>query len=286
MITPEIFNFTTKENIQLQATLHRAAQHRKDITIVYFHGGGLLYGVSTDLPELYINEFLNAGYDFLALDYPLAPEATLPLILQSAFELLSFYLKNFATIFGLKNYSYVLLGRSAGAYICFMMCARFAKNKALRPQAIISLYGYARLDEPTFSSPSKHYKKSATIPDENIKKMISDEPVTYGPMNLRFGLYIKARQKGTWIQQLCGTDDPQKYSLDDDVLQTFPPTILAAATLDPDVPYRISKALSKRIPNAQLITLYEEVHDFDRDIHHAAGKSTYKEIVHWLNATI
>ena len=282
MTDPEIFSYITKENIQLHATLHRANRNRKNLTILYFHGGGLLYGISADLPEIYINEFLNSGYNFLTLDYPLAPETKLNLILKSTFELLSFYLKNFDTIFSLESNAYVLMGRSAGSYICFMMYDRLIKNKISLPKALISLYGYARLDEAEFNTPNKYYKKLAIIPDESIKKIISDQPVTYGPMNLRFCLYIKARQEGTWIQQLCGTDDPQKYSLSDETLTMFPPTILAAATLDPDVPYRISKTLSKRIPNAHLITIYQDIHDFDRDIHNAAGKATYEEIIKWL----
>ena len=282
MTDPEIFSYITKENIHLHATLHRAKRNRKNLTILYFHGGGLLYGISADLPEIYINEFLNSGYNFLTLDYPLAPETKLHLILKSTFELLSFYLKNFDTIFSLESNAYVLMGRSAGAYICFMMYDRLIKSKALLPKAIISLYGYARLDEVEFSTPSKYYKKLAIIPDESIKKIISDQPVTYGPMNLRFCLYIKARQEGTWIRQLCGTDAPEKYSLSDEALKMFPPTILAAATLDPDVPYRISKTLSKRIPNAHLITIYQDIHDFDRDIHNASGKATYEEIINWL----
>ena len=99
MTDPEIFSCITKENIHLHATLYREKRNRKNLTILYFHGGGLLYGISTDLPENYINEFLNSGYNFLTLDYPLAPETKLHLILKSTFELLSFYLKNFNTIF-------------------------------------------------------------------------------------------------------------------------------------------------------------------------------------------
>lgn len=286
MNKPEIFSFVTEENIKLNVNLHRAKNNRKNITILYFHGGGLLYGVRDDLPEIYINKFLNAGYDFLALDYPLAPESKLDMILKSAFEMLFFYLKNLDKVFELKNNKYVLFGRSAGAYLSFMMCDMLIKNQALMPMAIISLYGYARLDEVQFNTPSKYYNKLANVPDESIEKIISDSPVTYGPMNLRFSLYIKARQEGTWIKHLCGKEDPTKYSLDEEKLKAFPPTILAAATLDPDVPYRMTKTLRKLIPNSHLITIYKEVHDFDRDVNDESGRLTYEEIIKWLEDRI
>lgn len=282
----EIFSFVTKENIQLNMNLFRAKTFRKNVTVLYFHGGGLLYGVRDDLPEIYINTFLNAGYDFLTLDYPLAPELKLGVILESAYQEILFYLKNHDSVLGLENKDYLLFGRSAGAYLCFMLCDRLMKNNDLLPSAIISLYGYARLDEAPFSTPSKYYNKLAKVPDESLEKIISDSPVTYGPVNLRFSLYIKARQEGTWIEYLCGEEDPAKYSLDEENLKGFPPTILAASTLDPDVPYGASKKLRKLIPNSHLITIYGEVHDFDRDINSESGRSAYEEIIKWLEGRI
>ncbi|WP_346355561.1 alpha/beta hydrolase [Azotosporobacter soli] len=279
----ESFCFTTKENIRLTFELHRAKSKRKNITVLYFHGGGLLYGTRDDLPTPYLQQFLAAGYDFLALDYPLAPEAPLPLILRSAFEALSFYFANRQDGFNLQNERYILFGRSAGAYLSLMLCALLLKNKTTPPLAVISLYGYARLDEPQFAAPSKFYNKLPPVPDETIAKIVLGAPQTYGPIALRFSLYIKARQDGTWLKQLCGDENPANYSLDEATLAVFPPTFLAAATLDPDVPYRMSKTLSKQIPNARLLTLYREAHDFDRDTSDESGRFVYEEILSWLD---
>ena len=286
MNEPEIFSFVTEGNIELNYNLYRAKNYRRNITIIYFHGGGLLYGVRDDLPEIYIDKILNSGYDFLTLDYPLAPESKLDVILKSSYEEILYYLKNCEVVFGLKNKKYILFGRSAGAYLCFMMCEMLIKNNDLMPMAIISLYGYAKLDEVQFNTPSKYYNKLSQLTDESIEKIISNTPVTYGPMSLRFSLYIKARQEGTWVKQICKKEAPTKYSLDDEKLKNFPPTILAATTLDPDVPFRISKTLCKLIPNSHLITIYGEVHDFDRDINNESGRLTYDEIIKWLEEKI
>lgn len=286
MNEPEVFSLVTEGNLKLNADLHRAQSNRKNITIIYLHGGGLLFGARNDLPELYINKFLHSGYDFLALDYPLAPESKLEQILNSVSSLLTFYLENTDSAFKLKNNKYVLFGRSAGAYLAFMLCNKLINSKAPLPAAIISLYGYTKLDEMQFNTPSKHYNKLAKVPEESIEKIISDSPVTYGPMASRFSLYIKARQEGTWTSYLCGPEHPAKYSLADEALRSFPPTILAAATLDPDVPYRMSKSLLKLIPNSHLITIYREVHDFDRNLNDESGRLTYDEIIEWLDDKI
>jgi len=275
----ETFSFVTRENISLNMNLQRAKSNRKNIVVIYFHGGGLLYGTRDDLPKPYVEQFLQAGYDFLAVDYLLAPEAKLDLILQSAFETLIFC-QNDPKLSSLTS-KYILFGRSAGAYLAFILCDMLLKTAAA-PLALISLYGYARLDDPQFNTPSKYYSKLPVVSDESIRKIIAKTPVTYGPMDLRFSLYIKARQEGSWIKALCGNESPEKYSLSNEQLQNFPPTFLAAATLDPDVPYRISKTLSRLIPDSHLLTIYQEVHDFDRDTTNDSGRQTYSEILSWL----
>lgn len=286
MIEHEILSFVSEENIKLEMNLYRAKDNRKNITILYLHGGGLLYGVRDDLPELYINKFLISGYDFLSMDYPLAPESKLGTILETTYEEILYFMENHQNLFGLESNEYVLFGRSAGAYLCFMMCQKLIDNNNLLPKAIISLYGYSGLDEISFNTPSRHYNKLARVSDESIEKIISHSPVTYGPMSARFSLYIKARQEGTWVRFLCGKENPAKYSLDTEKLKNFPTAILAAATLDPDVPYKMSKTLSKLIPNSQLITIYEDTHDFDRDINKESGRLTYGEILKWLEEKI
>lgn len=131
MIESEIFSFVTKEGIHLNMNLFRAKLSRRNVTILYFHGGGLLYGVRDDLPEIYIHTFLNSGYDFLTLDYPLAPESKLDVILASSYQEILYYLNNHNGVFGLENKEYLLFGRSAGAYLCFMLCDMLIKN--IRP---------------------------------------------------------------------------------------------------------------------------------------------------------
>lgn len=286
MNSPKYFDFITSEQIKLTMNLYRASKNRKNITILYFHGGGLLYGQRDDLPSVYLNKFLDSGYDFLALDYPLAPESNLNSILKSAYEETTYFIEKYKEVFELKNKEYVFFGRSAGAYLCFMLTNMLINNEKLTPSAIISLYGYARLDEVQFHTQNKYYCKFPSISDESIKKIILDKPITYAPLDLRFSLYVKARQEGKWIGYLCNDEDPKRYSLSETELNKFPPTILSAATLDPDVPFKISKSLSKLIPNSKLITIYDEVHDFDRDIKKDHGVKAYIAILEWLESII
>ena len=54
------------------------AQNKSDVlgTLIYLHGGGLVFGERTDLPSEYI-EVLRRKFNVLAADYRLAPESNL-----------------------------------------------------------------------------------------------------------------------------------------------------------------------------------------------------------------
>ena len=90
-------NFNSKDNIKLNMTLYKSKKDRKNITIIYFHGGGLLYGVRDDLPKIYVNQFLDSGYDLLLLDYPLAPESNIDTILSSSLDEVYYFIVLYLT---------------------------------------------------------------------------------------------------------------------------------------------------------------------------------------------
>ena len=58
--------------IKVPATVHAIEGFSNGCAIVYYHGGGFLYGERGDLPEPYIDMITAAGYTLVAVDYPLA----------------------------------------------------------------------------------------------------------------------------------------------------------------------------------------------------------------------
>ena len=281
MNNPETLCMTSRGGIRLEADWHKATHRRKNTAILYFHGGGLLFGIRRDLPEPYVRSFLEAGYDFFALDYPLAPEAPLEVILSSALELAQHCLAQPA----LAADRYLLFGRSAGAYLALQLC-ELLRRAGAPPSALLCLYGYAGLTGEEFCTPSRHYLQLPAVPEAAVWKMSTDGPVVWGPLTTRLALYIKSRQEGSWSRLLCGSSPPEDYSLSAAQLQSFPPAFLAAATMDPDVPYRHSKELSRQIPGSHLSSVYLEAHDFDRDPSGEAGRQVYQEMLHWLEHTL
>lgn len=241
--------------------------------IIYFHGGGLLFGQRDDLPDDYISLLVSSGYHFLAIDYLLAPESQLTTILEVLTESLFHLLKQFQV----KTYHF--MGRSAGSYLAYYLI-----RQGFEPQSFLSFYGYYQLTLPEFSLPAPFYLSYPFVSSTAVESFIGTAPLTHGNMNKRFPIYLSSRQSGNWLNYLTTHDKREYFSLTDTDLMTFPPTLLLHSLNDPDVPYRLSKKASELIPNSQLISINGNQHDFDRAVT-SETLAVYQQIVAFLNAT-
>ena len=113
------------EKFKKGATLYTDSDTPVKAAIIYFHGGGLLYGRRKDLPRPHLNTLTQAGYAIIAFDYPLAPAAKLEMIMNDVESSIQYYIDHSDEL--IKNpkssegsLPYFLWGRSAGAYLCLI----------------------------------------------------------------------------------------------------------------------------------------------------------------------
>ncbi|WP_430886107.1 alpha/beta hydrolase [Fusibacter sp. JL216-2] len=280
--SPKHYTLTTKSNFKIDMTLYSSDDYKDKPTILYLHGGGLLYGHRDDLPQVYIELILNKGYNLLSLDYPLAPEVNLKEILRSVYETVEALINSMFDTMGLTNNNYLIFGRSAGAYLALAACKKIIEKGTKPPHALISLYGYTGFNADAFISPSPYYTALPRVSDASAQSMLKNHYITQASIEERFSLYVKARQEGTWTKYIGIDLDFDDYCVTQDDLKSFPPTITAASTHDPDVPYRMSKSISRIVPRSKCITVYGHVHDFDRDIKNPLGLEVYEKIMTWI----
>ena len=275
-----IHTYYTYNDTPLQASFYPAQNKPGDLTVIYIHGGGLVYGHRDDLPAVYRETFTNAGYNLLTIDYPLAPETKLPEMFRCLTLAVEWFLKNAATTLQLPANDYVLFGRSAGAYLAFLL----AKDGLSQgPVGLISFYGYYALTEPSFSRPSAHYNQFPKAPPSYLKQTSGGQPLAAGPIETRFPLYLYGRQTGTWLSLFLEEPmDVQRYSLSQTDLSALPPVFLTASAADQDVPYLVSHAASQSIPKAVFHPVLGLPHDFDSDLTNNAGKRIYQSVIQWL----
>lgn len=275
--------FQTDSGISLAADYFAAGENRKDIAVLYFHGGGLMYGQRNDLPGVYRQMFLDNGYDFIAFDYPLAPESTLGDIHRGTEECVRWFCTYYKERNNMITPTYVLFGRSAGAYLALFLAKRLKELDLPQPFKIISFYGYYGFEEPEFHKPSPFYLRYPAIDGSILERAKGGAPVTSGPMEKRFSFYVCARQKGDWPLWLAGDGNcPADFSLSEMDLAGLPPAFLTASSSDEDVPFRVSKRMSRMIPGSVFYPVYYLEHDFDRDTGRAEGKEVYEACMEWM----
>lgn len=222
--------------------------------ILYFHGGGLLYGSREDLPELHLKTLTSAGYAILAFDYPLAPAAKLDVILKDVCASINSYE---------QQLPYFLWGRSAGAYLVLLAAASGCLSRT--PAGILSYYGYGLLCDNWFSAPDSYYLSLPPV-DEGCLQHLPNSIHAEGPLDTHYSAYVYARQTGLWQKLIYEGRDKffyLNYSLR--TCQTLPyPLFCAHSFHDPDVPFSEFTELSNRFHGTQFIAP-RDVHDFDRD---------------------
>lgn len=265
------------------ATVHvPTIEADRHVAILYFHGGGLLYGSRDDLPSPYVRAFLDAGFTLYCCDYPLAPEATLEQIRTSVLEIWRWFVDKQMSSHGFDRY--FLFGRSAGAYLALLL-ARDVRRlaDASQPAGILSFYGFYNLRQPFFSKPNSSFAQLPEISKETVKAITKDTVVTNGPKALRFSLYVHARQAGTWTQLLgISHINIGCFSLSPEDVAELPPLFITASSADEDVPFGESMRLHRCANQATFKPVYHLPHDFDRDTTETVGMDMYRKAIAWM----
>lgn len=262
--------------------VHRCDGKAKAV-ILYYHGGGLMYGSGRDLPEDYINAITQSGYHLVCMNYLLAPESPLSHILSSAYDGLLWVLEHRRDWLGDACCPYVLFGRSAGAFLAVTLAHQLRQEGRGMPAALWLFYGYYHLNHPEFVGPSPHYQSFPRIPAELIPDFQSSAPRACAPVEDRYFLYVYARQQGMWPQMLQAKEG---VGVPRGELSQLPPTFLTASTADQDVPYVFSQTMHVSMPGSVFYRVYGLEHDYDRDPQRPESQELYQKALEWLDGRI
>ena len=251
-------------------------------SVLYFHGGGLLYGSREDLPALHLQTLTDAGFAVIAFDYPLAPGAKLPEIFADVCASIEAYLSDPALFAG-APLPYFLFGRSAGAYLCLLAAGK--GNLSQPPAGILSYYGYGFLTDHWYCSPSPDYcrlpRMDDSCRDDALRDAASRGISAAGDLEHHYSLYIYARQNGAWRDLIY--EGREKYFFRDYTLRLcdhLPCPVFAVHSMnDPDVPFAECRALCDRFGIARPFIIPGNTHDFDRDPDHPYAERVLKESV-------
>ena len=249
--------------------------------ILYFHGGGLVYGDRNDLPSLHLETFTGNGYIIVAFDYPLAPPATVDLILNDVIDSINTHIIQLPHGFD-ASLPFYLWGRSAGAYL-ILLAAASGKLRKL-PAGILSYYGYGFLTDGWLDVPSPYYRQLPPVSD-HLAETFCGAPRTATSLEEGFSLYVYGRQTGTWPNLFFSK--PVKHLYQDFSLRHCTslnsPLFCAHSMGDTDVPFAEFLALSQKFSASRFIAT-GTTHDFDRITTDPGTKRLLRATLNFLNA--
>lgn len=264
------------------ATIYRDSKTDPKACLLYFHGGGLLYGIREDLPNGHIAAFTKAGYLIVSFDYPLAPAAGADRILSDVCSSINDFFLNCREYVGI-SLPFFLWGRSAGAYLCLLTASR---GQIPSPLGVISYYGYGLLNDGWFQTPNSYYRSLPSV-DETCLKNVPSFCHADGPLDTHYSVYVHARQTGTWMDMIYTGREKLFYL--NYTLRTcnyFPyPLFCAHSIQDPDVPYSEFTALTERYHSSRFVAPGRE-HDFDRDEKSPVTAKLLEATIAFLNASL
>lgn len=275
---------TINDDLTLKASIypHRSSQPKG--IILYFHGGGFVYGSKYDLPKHHIDIISQAGYSIMSFDYRLAPEASFDLILEDVLDGIDYFILNKDKL-GFSNLPYFLWGRSAGAYLALLASTN---DLSLNPEGIISYYGYGFTVPDWYETSSIDYLKYPMVTKNLVDNIIKDDFIASASIQERFPLYLYGRQTGQWKSMVFGKaidNFKSQYVLGKhNINPNFPPTFIAHNFRDIDVPFAESMELSKLIPNTKVFTCSAEDHDFDRHENSIHTRNLLNETISFLDS--
>jgi acetyl esterase/lipase len=267
------FVYKTVDECQIRADLfweNPPYDHDRLPILVWIHGGALIMGNRKNIKKDQLFWYLSAGFAVISIDYRLAPETKLPIIIEDLQDFVNWMQKNLPEKYPIDVTRYAVIGHSGGGYLALMM--GFCVYP--RPKAIISFYGYGNIIGDWYSKPDPFYCQQSLISKSDAWNSVGKHPISEtNDVNNRFLFYLYCRQNGLWPNEVVGLDlhsRKNKFMLlcpVKNIDAQYPPTMLLHGTNDSDVPYTQSKEmaaeLQKRGIEHLFITIPNGTHGFD-----------------------
>ncbi len=250
-VTTTTYTYKRAGDLEIKANVVRADDDKIRPVVVWIHGGALIMGGREGVSQRVRRMFLEAGYAIVSLDYRLAPETSLPLIIEDIEDAFKWLRREGPDLFHVDTRKIAVMGGSAGGYLTLATGHRVKP----RPTVLVAFWGYGDLVGDWYSEPSPHPRHNRLkVTEEEARKLVAGPPIANardretnaGPY------YLFCRQQGIWPQEVTGwdpRDEAEKYTPYmpvKNVSTEYPPTLLIHGTEDTDVPYQQSVMMAEQ----------------------------------------
>jgi acetyl esterase/lipase len=224
------FVYKTVKGHDIKANIFLPASKAKLPVVVYFHGGGFIFGNRDDGLEIILKEKLLANkYAVLSADYRLAPETKLDEILKDVIDVIKWIKINGQQKFNIDTGRIAVMGGSAGGYLALST----GFNQDIAPNAI------AAISTPTgFSAANIAMGDLSLLNQAGQYGIVKDSIVSYGNYDTRIALWRFLGKNRLALYEIFGFDPAkdstrlEKFKLSNNINSNYPPTLLIHAKND------------------------------------------------------
>lgn len=258
---------------RIEADVYRAKDETKRPVVVWIHGGALVVGSRTSVPEHLRNACQREGFALVSLDYRLAPEVKLPAIVEDIDDAFVWLRDQGATQFHIDATRCVVAGDSAGGYLTLVAGTRLKPP----PQGLVAYYPFTDLldiDTPAFIDWQR--KSFPLVRKEEAYQAVGEKVLTNtiggSPThNARNSFMPYVTQNGLWTKEIGGLDlrdrrRREMYSPVRNAKRDFPPTLLIHGTADRIVRHAESVAMATQLARLKVPHELISVRDADHGL--------------------
>jgi acetyl esterase/lipase len=266
----ETYIYKKAGDCEIKADVYKLADKEVHPTILWIHGGALMFGNRGSIPADQVEFYQRGGYIIVSIDYRLAPETKLHHIIEDVVDAYDWLRLKGPGLFNADPDRIAVVGNSAGGYLTFIAGYRFSP----RPKALISFYGYGDITSEWTTRPSEFYLAQGVITGEEAFKVVDEKILSESQIFPRVIFYNYCRQQGSWTKVVTNIDpgnEPEKlkpYCPLFNVTADYPPTLLLHGDKDNDVSFeqssKMDSVLEKNNVPHQFIRMEGFDHLFDK----------------------
>lgn len=244
-IRVQTFTYKTVGDLQIKLDVHRPDDDTLRPVVVWIHGGALINGHREGISGRLKKAMLERGYCLVSIDYRLAPETQMPLIIEDLEDACRWIRANGKQLFHAETNRIAVSGGSAGGYLTLTAGYRVKP----RPTVLVAFWGYGDLVGDWYSKPSPHARhQRIKLSKDEAFKQVAGPPISDSRKRKGNGgaFYQYCRQHGIWPKAVSGWDPHTEatkffpFMPVKNVSKNYPPTLLIHGTADTDVPYEQS----------------------------------------------
>ncbi len=225
-----VFVYKVVNGHEIKANIFLPNMNHTFPVVVYFHGGGFIFGNRDGgLEDVLRDKLLIHDYAVVSADYRLAPETKLAEILNDVRDVVIWLRTEGAKKFNIDTNKIAVAGGSAAGYLALST----GYNVSPPPKAVIAI-----------SSPTGFSTENIQKGDESILKepgpydIVKDSIVSYGDYSTRMELWRFLARNRLALYEIFGFDVSQdssrlkNYTLTKNIKSGYPPALLVHAKND------------------------------------------------------